>query len=78
MKTIYEFAAAHHRSVINRDHLLQALPPLYRGWVGSFILENQKAEAGRMDQRIEALGQEFDRWKSYLTDRWEAETGGER
>jgi hypothetical protein len=78
VKTIYEFAAAHHRSVINRDHLLQALPPLYRGWVGSFMLENQKAEAARMDQRIEALGQEFERWKSYLTDRWEVGTGGER
>jgi hypothetical protein len=78
VKTIYEFAAAHHRSVINRGHLLQALPLLYRGWIGSFIFENQKADAARIDQRLDALGREFDRWKSYLIDRWDTGTGGER
>jgi len=78
VKTIYEFAAAHHRSVINRDHLLRALPLLYRGWISSFILENQKADGARIDQRLETLGGEFDRWKSYLIDRWGADIGGER
>lgn len=78
VKTIYEFAAAHHRSAINRDHLLQALPLLYRGWVSSFILENHKAEAARVDERLEALGKEFEHLKPYLVDRWEAGTGGER
>lgn len=78
VKTIYEFAAAHHRPVINRGHLLQALPLLYRGWIGSFILENQRADAARIDQRLEALGQEFDRWKSYLVERWDTGKRGER
>jgi hypothetical protein len=78
VRTIYEFAAAHHRAVINRNHLLQALPPLYRGWVSSFILENQKADAARVDQRIEALSREFERLKPYLVDRWDAGRGGER
>ena len=78
VKSIYEFAAAYHRSVINRDHLLQALPLLYRGWISSFILENQKADVARIDQRLETLGREFDRWKPYLVDRWETEKGGER
>ncbi len=31
VKTIYEFAASYHRSVISRDHIIQALVPLYRG-----------------------------------------------
>ncbi len=78
VKTVYEFAAAHHRSAINRDHLLQALPLLYRGWVNSFLQENQKADAERIDRRIEALAGEFVRLKSYLMDRWTAGTGGER
>lgn len=76
VKTVYEFAAAHHRSAINRDHLLQALSPLYRGWVSSFILENHKADAGRVDQRVELLGKEFERLKPYFMDRWNAATGG--
>ena len=78
VKTIYEFAAAHHRSVINRDHLLQALPPLYRGWVSSFVFRNQKADAANIDQKLEALGHDFENLKSYLIDRWSAEAGGER
>jgi glucosylglycerate synthase len=78
VKTIYEFAAAYHHSVINRDHLLQALTPLYRARVSSFILENTKAPAAKLDQRVEDLGQEFERQKPYLIDRWSAKAGGER
>ncbi|MGC2330874.1 MAG: hypothetical protein WA581_05440 [Candidatus Acidiferrales bacterium] len=77
-KTIYEFAAAYHHSVINRDHLLQALTPLYRARVSSFILENTKVPAAKLDQRVEDLGQEFERQKPYLIDRWSAKAGGER
>jgi glucosylglycerate synthase len=78
VKTIYEFAAAYHHSVINRDHLLQALAPLYRARVSSFILENTKAPAAKLEQRVEDLGQEFERQKPYLIDRWNAKAGGER
>jgi hypothetical protein len=78
VKTIYEFAAAYHHSAINRDHLLQALPPLYRGWVSSFVLENARADAAKIDQRLEALGREFEQLKPYLMDRWTASAGGER
>lgn len=78
VKTIYEFAAAYHRPAISRDHLLQALPPLYRGWLGSFILENQKADLAKIDQRLETIAREFERLKPYLLDRWETETGGAR
>lgn len=78
VKTIYEFAAAHHRSAINRDHLLQALPPLYRGWVSSFISQNMKADAGKIDQKLDELGHDFERLKPYLIDRWGDKAGGER
>lgn len=78
VKTIYEFAAAYHHSAINRDHLLQALTPLYRARVSSFILENAKAPAARLDEKFEELGREFEQQKSYLIDRWNAKAGGEQ
>ncbi len=31
VRTVYEFAAAYQKSVINRDHIIQALAPLFRG-----------------------------------------------
>ncbi len=77
VKTIYEFATAHHRSAISRDHLLQALPPLYRGWVSSFVTQNHKADAAKIDRNLESLGRDFERLKPYLIDRWGAEAGGE-
>jgi hypothetical protein len=78
VKTIYEFAAAYHRSVINRNHLLQALTPLYRGRVSSLVLESSKADTAKLEQRFELLGQEFEKWKPYLIDRWTIKAGGEQ
>jgi len=78
VKTIFEFAAAYRHSAINRDHLLQALTPLYRARVSSFILENVKAPPAKLDQRVEQLAEEFERQKPYLIDRWNAKPGGER
>ncbi len=41
--TAYEFASAYHRSVISRDHIIQALAPLYRGRAYTFLTENLNA-----------------------------------
>jgi len=76
--TIYEFAGSYHRSVINRDHILQALAPLYRARVSSIVLENEKAGGPKMEDRFESLGQQFERSKPYLIERWNADTGGDR
>ena len=78
VKTIYEFAAAYYHSAINRDHLLQALTPLYRARVSSFILENAKAPVAKLDERFDELGQVFESQKPYLIDRWSAKAGGDR
>jgi len=69
-KTVYEFAASHHHSVMNRAHLLQALAPLYRGRVSSFILENLRAGAPEVEGKLEALRLEYERWKPYLIASW--------
>jgi len=70
VKTVYEFAASYHHTVLNRDHLVQALVPLYRGQLCSFLLEHANASTEAMEARSELLCQEFERQKPYLVERW--------
>ncbi|HEY6767854.1 MAG TPA: glycosyltransferase [Candidatus Sulfotelmatobacter sp.] len=70
VRTIYEFASAHHQAVINRDHIVQALAPLFRGRVLSFLLQNRVASASDVEARIENLCLEFERQKPYLLKMW--------
>ncbi len=74
VKTIYEFAGAFHHSVINRDHLLQALTPLYLGRINAFLSENHKASATGSRERIKKLRAQFENLKPYLVERWNAQT----
>jgi glycosyltransferase involved in cell wall biosynthesis len=70
VKTVYEFASSYHRSVINRDHLLQSLTPLYHGRIGSFVLEDSGATAEQVENKLEELGLEYERLKPHLLERW--------
>jgi len=70
VKTIYEFAASYHHTVINRDHLLQALTPLYRGKICSVLLEEQRADAEQIEKKLEDLCQQYEKLKPRLTERW--------
>jgi hypothetical protein len=70
VKTIYEFAAAYQKSVINRDHIIQALAPLFRGRAFTFITENRNSSAGQVESDIENLCLEFERLKPYLLQMW--------
>lgn len=72
VKTVYEFAAAHRKSVINRDHIIQALAPLFRGRVFTFIVENRSGSANDVANNIEGLCLEFERLKPYLLDIWKS------
>ncbi len=69
-KTVYEFAAAYHKSVINRDHILQALVPLYRGRTLTFIAENDNASPQQIENSVESLCLEFEHLKPYLLKLW--------
>ena len=69
-KTVFEFAASFHRSVINRDHIVQALVPLYRGRALAYLLENQDASAGDVEKNVESLCGEFERLKPHLLGMW--------
>jgi len=70
VKTIYEFAASFHHSVINREHLLQALTPIYRGRIYSVVLGNQRADAEQIEKKLETLCQEYERLRPRLVERW--------
>jgi len=71
VRAVYDFALAHHRKAINRDHLLRSLTPLYLGRTASFVLENEDADAAQVEAAVETLCQEFERLKPYLIERWE-------
>ncbi len=74
VKTLYEFMASYHRAVINRDHIVQALVPLYRGQMYSFFLEHADSSAEEIEADSEALCLEFERQKAYLIERWKAKS----
>jgi hypothetical protein len=71
-RTVYEFAAAYQKSVISRDHVIQALAPLFRGRVLTFVTENRDASADDVENNIEGLCLEFERLKPYLLQIWKS------
>ena len=70
VRTVYEFAAAYHKTVINRDHVVQALAPLYRGKAYTFLMENRDAAGDEVERSVETLCLTFEQWKPYLLEMW--------
>lgn len=70
VRTVYEFASAYHRSVINRNHLIQALVPIYRGRVHSFLTVHRSDDPEAIEGDLEDLCQEFLRQRSFFFERW--------
>lgn len=69
-RTVYEFAASYHKSVMSRDHIVQALVPLYRGRMFTFLVENRNASAWEIESSIENLCREFENLRPYLLRVW--------
>jgi glucosylglycerate synthase len=69
-KTVFEFAASYHKSVISRDHVVQALVPLYRGRTLTFLLENRDGSGEDIEKNLESLCGDFERLKPYLLEVW--------
>jgi len=72
VRTVYEFAAAYQKTVISRDHIIQALAPLFRGRAFTFLTENRNAGADDVERNIEGLCLEFERLKPYLLEMWKS------
>jgi glucosylglycerate synthase len=71
VRTVYEFAASYHKTVISRDHIVQALVPLYRGKTHTFLVENRDASGAEMESNVEALCLAFEGMKPYLLEVWD-------
>ena len=69
-RTVFEFAASYHKSVINRDHIVQAIVPLYRGRTLAFLLENRDDSGENVEKSVESLCTEFEQLKPYLLEVW--------
>jgi hypothetical protein len=72
--TVGEFLLAYHQSVMRRDHIAQALLPLYKARVGSFLLEQADAEPAAVDAALEALCVDFERVKERVAEGWHQRT----
>lgn len=70
--TAYELAASYQKSVISRDHIIQALAPLFRGRAYTFLVENRNGSATDVENNIEGLCLEFERLKPYLMQLWKS------
>lgn len=72
---VYEFAASAHRGVMNREHLTQALVPLYLGRTASFFSEIASMDEPAHRERLAALQREYEDLRPYLLELWTAEGG---
>jgi hypothetical protein len=69
-RVIYDAALAWRIRIIDRDHLLKALTPLYLGWLASWLRAVRDADSNQTQAAAEALCLAFEAQKSYLISRW--------
>ncbi|MGD0128058.1 MAG: glycosyltransferase [Terriglobia bacterium] len=67
---IYDLALAYHRRVMDREHLLKSLAPLYLGWVASFARQTESGSDALAEHRIERLCLVYEQFKPYLISQW--------
>lgn len=75
---VYDFACAYRKQRIGRGHLLRSLTPLYLARVASFVIETRDMLPAAVEERIEALCQQFEKDKPYLLERYPSEQSPER
>jgi len=61
---------AHRSGMMRREHVVQALAPLYLGRTGSFVRQYASATEAEIDEALESLSREFERSKPDLIQRW--------
>jgi glucosylglycerate synthase len=68
--TVAEFLVAYHHAVIRRDHITQALLPLYTARTGAFLLEHGDAPPETAEAAIASLHGAFARVRTQVVERW--------
>jgi glycosyltransferase involved in cell wall biosynthesis len=67
---MYSFALAVHRKIMNKEHLLKSLTPLYIGRVASFVMETWESSAEEVEEKIDQLCMSFETEKQFLLKNW--------
>lgn len=68
---VYEFAAAWHRTPLERSHMVRSFTPLYLARVASWVIETRPMDAAAVEDRMEALCLAFEQLKPYLVELWD-------
>ncbi len=71
VKIIYSFAIAAHKKLLNKEHLLKSITPLYLGKVASFVIETGESSASDVEEKIEGLCISFENMKEILVINWD-------
>jgi hypothetical protein len=69
-RVIYDFALGHRLRLLNSDHLLRAMTPLYLVWVASYALEAGGLDDPAASARLDQLALAFEEAKPYALSRW--------
>jgi len=67
---IYSFAIASKRKLMNSEHLLKSLTPLYIGRTASFVIDNLDSDAEEVEKKIESLCNAFEERKPAFIAKW--------
>lgn len=70
VEIIYSFAIAAHENLINKEHLLKSLTPLYIGRTVSFVVDTWDNNASEVEEKIEQLCKVFEDKKTFLLENW--------
>lgn len=70
---IFYFELACHRRVMNTEHIIKSLTPLYLGKVASFVIETWDSTAEEVEERLEKLCLAFEREKPAFVEIWKKE-----
>ena len=70
VSTVYDVLLAYRAGIMRREHIVQALAPLYLGRTGSFLRQYATSPEAEVDEALENLCREFERSKPDLIQRW--------
>jgi hypothetical protein len=68
--TVHDFLLGYHAAVIQRNHIVQALVPLYLGRAASFLNQHAGGPPEAAEEALESLCVQFETSKAALVERW--------
>ncbi|MDP2875609.1 MAG: cell wall biosynthesis glycosyltransferase, partial [Holophaga sp.] len=73
IRILFDFAVAFHHRVMDREHILQALTPLYLGRIASFVRETEEVSAEDVEAMQEQICLLFEAMKPELIQLWDSQ-----